>query len=62
MNHIPSKKRLQEGDTAKLPFKYFLANNSQNKRHFMENIPFSMRVKIKNQQKTLENNLVVLLK
>lgn len=71
MNHKPSKKRLQEGDVIRMLFKYFVGNNSQSKRHFMEDIPFSRRVKSKQKQnktksqkqnKTLENTLIVLLK
>lgn len=55
MNHKPSKKRLQEGDVAKMPFKYFLGNDSQSKRHFKEDILFSMTVKNKNKNKTPKN-------
>jgi len=52
MNHKPSKKRLQEGDVIKMLFKYFLGNNSQSKRHFMEDIiPFSRMVKSKQKPK-----------
>lgn len=50
MNHKPSKKRLQEGDVIRMLFKYFVGNNSQSKRHFMEDIPFSRRVKSKQKQ------------